>query len=247
MTPNADAFVAAATEQRRTRAEALLAARPEIGSDPWARLVLGDGWDGDASKAGGPFEWAPLLYVTHSCFASVELARNLLDREVERIRDSGAALPRQVKVGAMLEVPALIYQLADLLREVDFLSVGTNDLFQFLFASDRGNYRISEAYDVLSPVLLKLLRSVVEQCEAAGVPVSICGEMAARPLDAMALLGIGFRNLSVSPPAVGPIKMMVRSMQVTHVARYLEKICLGRQGSLREKLKAYAQDHGIII
>ena len=190
------------------------------------------------------------LYVMFPMIAEVrefKYARHLLDREIERIRDSGAALPRQVKVGAMLEVPALIYQLADLLREVDFLSVGTNDLFQFLFASDRGNYRISEAYDVLSPVLLKILRSVVEQCEAAGVPVSICGEMAARPLDAMALLGIGFRNLSVSPPAVGPIKMMVRSMQVTHAARYLEKICLGRQGSLREKLKAYAQDHGIII
>ncbi len=190
------------------------------------------------------------LYVMFPMIAEVRefrYARHLLDREIERIRDGGGALPRQVKVGAMLEVPALIYQLADLFREVDFLSVGTNDLFQFLFASDRGNYRISEAYDVLSPVLLKLLRSVVEQCEAAGVPVSICGEMAARPLDAMALLGIGFRNLSVSPPAVGPIKMMVRSTQVTHVTRYLEKICLGRQGSLREKLKAYAQDHGIII
>ena len=114
------------------------------------------------------------LYVMFPMIAEVrefKYARHLLDREIERIRDSGAALPRQVKVGAMLEVPALIYQLADLLREVDFLSVGTNDLFQFLFASDRGNYRISESYDVLSPVLLKLLRSVVEECEAAGVPV----------------------------------------------------------------------------
>ncbi len=147
----------------------------------------------------------------------------------------------------MLEVPALIYQLDDLLPKVDFLSVGTNDLFQFLFASDRGNYRISECYDVLSPVLLKVLRSVVERCAAAGVPVSICGEMAARPLDAMALLGIGFRNLSVSPPAVGPIKMMVRSLQVMPVGRYLDKICLGHQGSLREKLKAYAQDHGVVV
>ena len=87
------------------------------------------------------------LYVMFPMIAEVrefKYARHLLDREIERIRDSGAALPRQVKVGAMLEVPALIYQLADLLREVDFLSVGTNDLFQFLFASDRGNYRISE-------------------------------------------------------------------------------------------------------
>ena len=147
----------------------------------------------------------------------------------------------------MLEVPALIYQLDDLLRQVDFLSIGTNDLFQFMFASDRGNYRISEYYDVLSPVLLKVLRLVVERCEAAGVALSICGEMAARPLDAMALLGIGFRNLSIAPPAVGPVKMMVRSVKVGPVAQYLDQICLGKQTSLREKLKAYAQDHGVII
>jgi phosphotransferase system enzyme I (PtsP) len=190
------------------------------------------------------------LYVMFPMIAEVRelgYARSLLDREVERERASGAVLPRQVKVGAMLEVPALIYQLDDLLRQVDFLSIGTNDLFQFMFASDRGNYRISEYYDVLSPVLLKVLRLVVERCEAAGVSLSICGEMAARPLDAMALLGFGFRNLSIAPPAVGPIKMMVRSVQVGLVAQYLDQICLGKQTSLREKLKAYAQDHGVII
>jgi phosphotransferase system enzyme I (PtsP) len=173
--------------------------------------------------------------------------RILLDREIERERKASTDLPRQIKVGAMLEVPALLYQLDDLLPQVDFLSVGTNDLFQFLFASDRGNYRISERYDVLSPVMLKVLRSVVERCNKASVPISLCGEMAAHPLDAMVLIGIGFRNLSISPPAVGPIKMMVRSMQVAPVARYIDEICLGRQTSLREKLKAYAQDHGIII
>jgi phosphotransferase system enzyme I (PtsP) len=190
------------------------------------------------------------LYVMFPMIAEVRelaYARSLLDREVERERASGAVLPRQVKVGAMLEVPALIYQLDDLLREVDFLSIGTNDLFQFMFASDRSNYRISEYYDVLSPVLLKVLRLVVERCQAAGVSLSICGEMAARPLDAMALLGFGFRNLSIAPPAVGPIKMMVRSVQVGLVAQYLDQICLGKQTSLREKLKAYAQDHGVII
>jgi phosphotransferase system, enzyme I, PtsP len=190
------------------------------------------------------------LYVMFPMIAEVRelsYARSLLHREVERERASGAVLPRQVKVGAMLEVPALIYQLDDLLHEVDFLSIGTNDLFQFMFASDRGNYRISEYYDVLSPVLLKVLRLVVERCQAAGVSLSICGEMAGRPLDAMALLGIGFRNLSIAPPAVGPIKMMVRSVQVGLVAQYLDQICLGKQTSLREKLKAYAQDHGVMI
>jgi phosphotransferase system enzyme I (PtsP) len=190
------------------------------------------------------------LYIMFPMIAEVaefRYARVLLDREIERVCGNDAALPREVKVGAMLEVPALLFQLDDLLRHVDFLSVGTNDLFQFMFASDRGNYRISERYDALSPVMLNGLRSVVERCAAANVPLSLCGEMAAHPLDAMALIGIGFRHLSISPPAVGPIKMMVRSLRVAPVARYIDSICLGRQGSVREKLKAYAQDHGVII
>jgi phosphotransferase system enzyme I (PtsP) len=190
------------------------------------------------------------LYIMFPMIAEVaefRYARVLLDREIERVCSNDAALPREVKVGAMLEVPALLFQLDDLLRHVDFLSVGTNDLFQFMFASDRGNYRISERYDALSPVMLNVLRSVVERCAAANVPLSLCGEMAAHPLDAMALIGIGFRHLSISPPAVGPIKMMVRSLRVAPVARYIDSICLGRQGSVREKLKAYAQDHGVII
>jgi phosphotransferase system enzyme I (PtsP) len=190
------------------------------------------------------------LYIMFPMIAEVaefRYARILLDREIERESGNGADLPREVKVGAMLEVPALLFQLDDLLRQVDFLSVGTNDLFQFMFASDRGNYRISERYDALSPVMLNVLRSVVERCAAANVPLSLCGEMAAHPLDAMALIGIGFRHLSISPPAVGPIKMMVRSLRVAPVARYIDSICLGRQGSVREKLKAYAQDHGVII
>ncbi|HYN38632.1 MAG TPA: putative PEP-binding protein, partial [Rhodospirillales bacterium] len=176
-----------------------------------------------------------------------QYARGLLQRELQRERDVHGAEPRQVKVGAMLEVPALLWQLDRLVHEVDFLSIGTNDLFQFLFASDRGNYRISERYDSLSPVLLNVLRMVVDRCREADVPVSLCGEMAARPLDAMALIGIGFRSLSVSPPAVGAIKMMIRSLDLASLGPYLDMVCAGRQASLREKLKSFAQDHGVIV
>ncbi len=115
--------------------------------------------------------------------------RSLLDMELARVRARGGPVPRRVQVGAMLEVPALIYQLPELLSLVDFISIGTNDLFQFMFASDRGNYQMSERYDSLSPVALSTLRLILQQCQAARVPVSVCGEMAARPLDAMALLG----------------------------------------------------------
>ncbi|MBK8176209.1 MAG: phosphoenolpyruvate--protein phosphotransferase [Rhodospirillales bacterium] len=190
------------------------------------------------------------LHVMFPMIAEVgefRFAKTLLDRELQRQDACGWAPPRRVHVGAMLEVPALLFQLDDLLKNVDFLSIGTNDLFQFLFASDRGNYRISERYDVLSPVLLHVLRSIIERCRNAGVPVSLCGEMAGRPLDAMALIGIGFDNLSISPPAVGPIKMMIRSLDRRALAGYMDKICQERQGSCREKLKSYAQDHEIVI
>lgn len=190
------------------------------------------------------------LHIMFPMIAEVEefrYARSLLDLELEREESTHGTKPASVKVGAMLEVPALLYQLDRLLQEVDFLSIGTNDLFQFLFASDRGNYRISERYDALSPVMLNVLGDVIDRCAAAGIKVSLCGEMAARPLDAMALIGIGFRNLSISPPAVGPIKMMIRSLRLSSLDPYLRQLRAQRQSSLREKLKSFAQDHGVIV
>ncbi len=174
-------------------------------------------------------------------------ARGLLEHDLERERSTSGKGPRQVKVGAMLEVPALLWQLDSLLEEVDFLSIGTNDLFQFLFASDRGNFRISERYDCLSPVLLNVLRTVIEKCHKANVPLSLCGEMAAHPLDAMALIAVGFRTLSISPPAVGAIKMMIRSLNLESLRQYLDRLCVSPQSSLRERLKCFAQDHGVIV
>ncbi len=173
--------------------------------------------------------------------------RALLDKELARVRESGGLVPRRVHVGAMLEVPALIYQLPELLGLVDFLSIGTNDLFQFMFASDRANYQISERYDSLSPVALGILRSILQQCQAARVPVSICGEMAARPLDALALIGIGYRAISMSPPAVGPIKATIRGVRLSTLEGYVASLCSGRQRSVREQLRAYAVDHGVML
>ncbi|MBL8658552.1 MAG: phosphoenolpyruvate--protein phosphotransferase [Rhodospirillales bacterium] len=173
--------------------------------------------------------------------------RALLDKELARVRGRSGRSPRRVYVGAMLEVPALIYQLPELLGLVDFLSIGTNDLFQFIFASDRGNYQISERYDSLSPVALSILRTILQQCQAARVPVSICGEMAARPLDALALIGIGYRAISMSPPAVGPIKATIRGVRLATLEGYVASLCAGRQRSVREQLRAYALDHGVMF
>jgi phosphoenolpyruvate-protein phosphotransferase len=190
------------------------------------------------------------LYVMFPMIAEVEefrFARALLEAEIERQRNAGHMLPAQVKVGAMLEVPALIHQLPELLPLLDFLSIGTNDLFQFLFASDRGNYRISERYDVLSPVALRLLKHVLNECDRADVSVSLCGEMAGRPLDALALIGIGFRNLSLAPPALGPVKAMLRSTDLRTLIPYVDSLMRHRQCSVRDHLRAYALDHGIPV
>ena len=190
------------------------------------------------------------LHVMFPMIAEVEefrFARRLLELELERHRGTGQPLPVSVRAGAMLEVPALLFQLDQLVQEVDFLSVGTNDLVQFLFASDRSSHRMSERYDVLSPVVLRLLRQVAERCREADVPLSLCGEMAGRPLDAMALVGVGLRQLSMAPPCVGPVKAMIRSADAAVLADFVSHLATLRQASVRADLRAFASDHGIAL
>ncbi len=174
-------------------------------------------------------------------------ARHLLDLELTRAAAAGWEPPSRLEVGAMFEVPALYWQLETLLGMVDFLSVGSNDLVQFLFASDRGNSALVERYDVLSPAALRFLRDLVEKCRAAGVRLSICGEMASRPLEAMALIGIGVRHLSLAPSEIVPVKAMLRSLDVGRTADFLLRLLLRPERSLRRYLRAYAQDHGVVL
>ncbi len=137
--------------------------------------------------------------------ALVEAQRVLLVRQ-------GHPVPAHVRYGAMIEVPAIIEALDVLLPMVDFISIGTNDLTQFLFAADRANPRLADRYDWLSPSILRVLRRIVVAADAAGVPVTVCGEMGGRPLEALALLALGIDRLSITPAGVGPIKAMVRSV-----------------------------------
>ena len=174
-------------------------------------------------------------------------ARRVLDLEVKRLRTAGKPVPSEIRVGAMFEVPALAWQLRDLLTRVDFLSVGSNDLRQFLFASDRGSPRIADRYDTLSSAMLGLLEHLARECSAAGVPLSLCGEMAGQPLDAMALIGLGFRNLSMAPTAVGAVKTMVRSLDLGRLQTYLTGIQGSAAGSLRGRLRAFARDHSVAL
>jgi phosphotransferase system enzyme I (PtsP) len=179
--------------------------------------------------------------------AELESARRLLAMELDRAAARGVPLPTQLEVGAMVEVPSLYWQLKVLLRRVDFLSIGSNDLFQFLFACDRGNPALVDRYDVLSPPALSFFHDMVQRCRAAGVRLAVCGEMASRPLEAMALIGLGIHHLSLTPSEVGPVKAMLRSLDAGRLHRYLERLLDLPDHSLRGRLLAYAQDHGVVL
>lgn len=176
-----------------------------------------------------------------------DAARRLLDMELARAARRGEPVPASVRSGVMLEVPALAMQFENLLPRVDFLSVGSNDLVQFLFASDRGNPRMEGRYDTLSPAVLNFLKQIVEACEKHAVDLTVCGEMVGDPVAAMALIGIGFRRLSMSPANIGPVKAMVRSMSVEGMTDYLEGLLHAPHQSIRSHLRGFARDHGVEV
>ena len=176
-----------------------------------------------------------------------ERARAVLNLELDRARARNQPLPERLSAGIMLEVPALLWQLPSLLRRIDFLSVGTNDLQQFLFASDRGNPRLAHRYDILAPAMLKILASVAEAAEAAGVPAAVCGEMAGQPLEAMALAAVGFRSFSMTAPAIGPVREMARSLNLTAARAFVCSLLDSPEPSLRSRLQSYARDHGVAV
>jgi phosphotransferase system, enzyme I, PtsP len=176
-----------------------------------------------------------------------DAVRAMLDLELQRVEKRKGELPASVAAGVMLEVPALIWQLPELLGRVDFVSVGTNDLLQFLFAADRGSARLAERYDPLSPAVLRLLRDVARACQEAGKPFTLCGEMAGDPLGAMALLGLGYRSLSVAPRCFGPVKAMIRSLDLASLAEFLATHADHHGPGLRSVLRDFAQDHGVVV
>jgi phosphotransferase system enzyme I (PtsP) len=188
-----------------------------------------------------------ILFPMISNVSEFNAARALVDREIERARLMGQPQPKRVLVGAMLEVPALAFMLPQLMRSADFVSIGSNDLFSFVFAVDRTNPRVARRYDTLNPATLTLIRQIARSAAEAGGDVSLCGEMAGRPLDAMALIGLGLRTLSMQPANIGPIKMMIRSLNLSEVSQFVDKLCGRTDHSLRTRLAAYAAERGIVL
>jgi phosphotransferase system enzyme I (PtsP) len=176
-----------------------------------------------------------------------EQARALFEEQVDWARRAHRKMPTHIHFGVMLEVPSLAEMLDQLLPRVDFISVGTNDLTQFLFAADRSDPRLAQRYDWLSPAILRFLKRVLDAARDAGVPVRICGEMAGRPLEAMALIGIGAENLSITPAGVGPVKAMVRSLDAAAARARLEQLLAKPPKDMRKALADWARRHSVTI
>ena len=179
--------------------------------------------------------------------SEIREARELLDREVRHLSRFAAHLPTRLKLGAMIEVPNLLWQLDELMEVVDFVSVGSNDLFQFVAATDRGNTRLADRFDPISVPFMRLLRQIARAGEAAETPVTLCGELAGRPLSALALLGAGYRSISMSPASIGPVKAMVRELHLGQVTERIDALLGGRATDceLRAELQKFAADNHI--
>ena len=169
-------------------------------------------------------------------------ARALLLAEAKRVRPA----PGTLRIGTMLEIPALMWQLPDLLREVDFISIGSNDLLQFLFAADRGTPSLYDRYDFLSPPMLDLIEQLVVASRIACVPISLCGEAASRPLEALVLAALGVTTLSMPASGILPIKAMFAQVDLAAFRPVLTAIRRGGGAGLRDPIATWAREHGII-
>jgi phosphotransferase system enzyme I (PtsP) len=187
----------------------------------------------------------PMIAMVHE----FDQAKAMVEHELTHLRRHGHDLPERIEIGVMVEVPSLLFQLDEIFRRVDFLSVGSNDLLQFLYAVDRSNARVANRFDPLSPPLLRALREIVEKGRAHGKPVTLCGELASEPLGALALLAIGYRALSLSPSAVGPVKAMLLEVNAGKVTELLQPLIDTPTAriSIRARLQAFAAEEGLQI
>ncbi len=179
--------------------------------------------------------------------AEFKLAKSILEKELSRHRKNNRPIPEDVKVGTMLEVPSLVWQLDDLLPLVDFISIGSNDLMQFFYASDRENPKLSNRYDPLSPPSLKMLKHIIDKCNAFNKPLTLCGEIGGKTVSALALIAIGFRRLSLAPAAIGPVKMMIRSLNLSQAEEFIEELLSRSDPNIRAELRAFAKDQKVKI
>ncbi|MEO6339805.1 MAG: phosphoenolpyruvate--protein phosphotransferase [Caulobacteraceae bacterium] len=190
------------------------------------------------------------LHVMFPLVATVEefrIARGFVDQEIAWAERRGRPAPSPIRVGAMIEAPSLLWHLDALLPRTDFVSVGTNDLMQYLFAADRGNARVADRYDPLSPPALRALQTIGDACAESGTPVSVCGELAGRPLEAFALIALGFNRLSMPPAGIGPVKRMVLSLDRDVAKKGVLNLLKGADGSIRNEIETLARKLNVAL
>jgi phosphotransferase system, enzyme I, PtsP len=182
-----------------------------------------------------------------SAASEMDQVHELLDKERAILKAKGHEGPKRIAVGAMIEVPCLLFELDALMKKVDFVSIGSNDLLQFMFAADRTNARVGSRYDALSPAPLKALRTLVKAATKHDVPLTLCGEMAGRPVEALALIALGFRSLSMAPASIGPVKTMILSLNAARATKMLDDLIKKGAPDIRAELEAFAKSQGIEI
>ena len=171
-------------------------------------------------------------------------AKAEVDKTLEREKILGHQLPETLQVGAMLETPSLAFAPDQFYRDVDFLSIGGNDLKQFFFAADRENERVRRRYDTLNVSFLTFLGQIVDRCETFGTPVSFCGEDAGRPIEALCLAAMGLRALSMRPASIGPVKNMLRNTNLEELRQVIEDAKIRGEQSVRPAVMAYLRSAG---
>jgi phosphotransferase system enzyme I (PtsP) len=174
-----------------------------------------------------------------------DAAKAVFDKQLLWLKSQKKMLPEAIRYGAMLEVPALAEVLDVLAPKLSFLSIGTNDLTQFLFAADRSNPKLAERYDWVSPAILRFIRRVLKGVEGHNVDVAVCGEMGGRRLEALALLGVGVRRLSITPASIGPVKELVAKIDLTEITAAMDDWLAHPPVDLRAELVAWAAARGI--
>jgi phosphotransferase system enzyme I (PtsI) len=173
------------------------------------------------ASASGPMR---IMFPLISSIMELRQAKMILSDVMEDLEDEGLPFDRKIPVGIMVEVPSAAIQAKTLAKEVDFFSIGTNDLIQYTIAVDRGNERIASLYSSGHPAVIQLVKDIVRAANRAKIEVSICGEMAGEPEFVMLLLGLGLRSLSITPPAVPEVKRVIRSVSISQCQRLARKV-----------------------
>ena len=176
-------------------------------------------------------------------------ARALFDREVARAQKLGEVLPKKIEVGVMLETPSLAWQINAVCDYADFVSVGANDLMQFFFAADRDNARVSDRYDPLHPAAVSIMKFVADGCKRNGKDVSVCGEIAGRPLEAITLVALGYTTLSMPVTGIGPVKSALLKLDAAKLREKLAPLITveSRLSSLRDVVSEFCMEEGIPV